>query len=140
MRQSRSCFNKLFPKYKDSAVNYLRCARMRILCGRFLRGTRNVGWAGWKREKGRVLILFKHSNIQTFNLKTAVGPRCFKHRGTETRRKGDFLSYMFTYDFSFSHAPISQMGENQNNRLSSILTKISVPLCLCVKISRRRQA
>ena len=34
------------------------------------------------------------------NLKTAVEPRCFKHRGTETRRKGDLLSYMFTYDFS----------------------------------------
>ena len=78
--------------------------------------------------------------LKGLTIKTALGPRCFKHRDTETRRKGDFLSYMFTYDFSFSGGGGGEMGENQNDRLNSILIKISVPLCLCVKISGRWQA
>ena len=37
MRHIKVVSKKLFPKSKDSAVNYLRCAKMRILCGKFQR-------------------------------------------------------------------------------------------------------
>ena len=37
MRKRKVVSNRLFPKSKDSAVNYLRCAKMRILYGKFQR-------------------------------------------------------------------------------------------------------
>jgi hypothetical protein len=35
VRKRKVVSKKLFSKYRDSAVNYLRCAKMRILCGKF---------------------------------------------------------------------------------------------------------